>query len=419
MPKEIATNSQAVNNEPLHYAASPNTLAATAVPVSSVSNSALLPAIETPPFLPMSNSLPLTSRPVDSAMLLPFNSSSRLPDIWQDGASSTSQPYSIPSTNMQPRLTVPGTAESGNFHSRMQKAIENKQIKRPQGNLEIISRAGTILARTLLDIQLTPPKNDKPEASSSSSDVTPPAMASISDSSKTLSRRQYRQPAAFTSFFYTGMNTLTSDNYQALKLKAQRFVNFFPENTNQIVVHLCQKWKTTDIESVMTLYEILREKYPAAEIESLATDEVFFHCFVNKELLDVGRPQLTNIKYQLQDTDKRISVEYYHGSALREELKDISFFAPRYHYASEFKEGGIAFSICVKDAPIENNESDDSSNVNADRIEVRCTLANLLLNKAEIGRIINTRSKSMAFIRCKSPPIDCEIVERITNNTAN
>lgn len=419
-------NINAVNSlQPDQPAAASSAAGQTAyVPVNTVQNISLLPAAVPPTsqaayYQPTINPLRYTFQTMPAAHLLSFDLPSPPSEYQQSSAvSSTLQRYPVPSAAVQPRLSAPARPAVDEFYQRIQAVLnQNRQKKKPS----LLSRAGTLINRTLLKLSLTANKSDNPELTLSSGTVTPATVASLSDSMQISPRKQPRQSAAFTAFFYTGVNISDNDKYKLLDIKAQRFESVFSGKVFQAMIRLCHNWHTLDLESVIIVYESITAIMPMQSIETISSDDVLFHCFVKKELVDPEKPVLTNMQYDeiISETEVEphrgnVQTGNWHRAVLSGESKGDFKIIPQYRYLSTIKHEGIVFRIVVKDTPYLTLHN------NPDTIEVSCTLTDLLLAKAIIGRHLNTEFKNRVFVRL--PPgatINCNIVEKESDNSAN
>lgn len=390
-----------------------------AVDVNTVSNISLLPAaasftaqnVHNQPTISSMQPMPY---PLSPAQLLPLESPLYAPATRQNSAAgSTLQQFLKPSTRVQPYLAAPETSAATDFYLRVQNTLTNAD-KRPQENLTKIAQTKRYLAGKLSDFRLTPRESDTPATTLSSRAVTSTPVATVSGRLPISSCKGQRQSAAFTHCFRSGIGNSANDKYKFPDVNTHRFSALFPDMGVQTLLRLCHNWNTMDVGAVLIIYQSLKGKIPYNKLKEISAHDVFFHCFVDKTILDPITPKLSNMRFgeirsetEVEPFVNDVKIGTWHRAVVSGECKEDFDLTSDYTSLSTLKEGGIVFRVVAK------NDTYRTLHNNPATIEVGCTLADLLLAKAEIGRQINTVFQNRVFVRL--PPgatVDCIILQK-------
>lgn len=183
---------------------------------------------------------------------------------------------------------------------------------------------------------------------------------------------------AFSCVSYHGNALTPATIYQALTIKASLFSHFYGKSNSQHAALMCEKWKTTDLESVLVIQHILSMGMSDQEIAKLSPDKILLHCYRKKEGLNPQDPTLINTQYS------GIFIQKTHS-------EDISYcekFGGRVNssqmYARKLINGCIHFLVSVINNPGQNPYDSQGA------IEVGCKFSDVLLLKGKVHLEIDT-----------------------------
>lgn len=202
----------------------------------------------------------------------------------------------------------------------------------------------------------------------------------------------------------SGWDKLDMPSTEHLEFERKRilFTHTFGSQEIESVVRLCQQWHTSDLESVMTIRDILISFFSPEDIEKMKADQILLHCYANKKQVKPEGGKLTNSQ------QPGISIANFHQPVITRQRA-----LPKRMDTSALPNGGIHFLVSYEKKISPNSYKSHGG------IEVCCKLQDILDTGGLVHRVTDTNLLNVVFVVLpKYATIPFTILQRAESMTA-